>query len=270
MTDTADRSRRGRDVLSTLGGSPEAGAAMAGFLEGQGALGQFALRTGAGEVWSRPGLSRRDRSLVVITFLNALRQDLELRAHIAGGLNHGLTREEVDEIFVQMGAYAGLPCGLTGARIAGEVFAGQDGETSRAAPAASAEEKSDTARRVDGLAALTGLLGLPPGTDMKAAEQATLDQLGDMGALVLDFAFGEVWSRPQLSRRDRSLVVVATLAALSLSHELEIHLRGALAHGVTPAEIEEVMITLVIYGGFPRAIDGLQLARKVLQEGDSR
>ena len=87
--------------------------------------------------------------------------------------------------------------------------------------------------------------------------------MGEMGRLVLDFAFGDVWSRPQLSRRDRSLVVISVLTALSLSHELEIHLRGALNHGVTRVEIEEVMMTMVLYGGFPRAIDGMHAARRV-------
>ena len=104
--------------------------------------------------------------------------------------------------------------------------------------------------------------------DMKFAESATIDQLGEMGRLVLDFAFGDVWSRPQLSRRDRSLVVISVLAALSLMHELEIHLQGALNHGVTREEIEEVMLTLVIYGGFPRAIDGMHMARKVFAAAD--
>ncbi len=109
---------------------------------------------------------------------------------------------------------------------------------------------------------LKTLLGNPE-LDMKFAESATIEQLGDMGKLVLDFAFGDVWSRPQLSRRDRSLVVVSVLTALSLMHELEIHLGGALNHGVTETEIEEVMLTMVLYGGFPRAIDGMHVARKV-------
>ena len=84
-----------------------------------------------------------------------------------------------------------------------------------------------------------------------------------MGQLVLDFAFGDVWARPQLSRRDRSLVVISVLTALSAMNELEVHLRGALNHGLSQAEIEEVMIMMILYGGFPRAIEGMQCARKV-------
>lgn len=65
MGDFDERSERGIDVLSSLCGSAEAGSALAGFFESQGALGSIALRTGAGEIWSRRELSRRDRSLEI-------------------------------------------------------------------------------------------------------------------------------------------------------------------------------------------------------------
>ena len=91
---------------------------------------------------------------------------------------------------------------------------------------------------------------------------------GALGSFALHTGAGEIWSRSELARRDRSLVVISVLAALSLMHELEIHTRGALNHGVTRVEIEEVMLTLVLYGGFPRAIDGMHMARKVFAAED--
>ena len=262
MSDPKTRYERGLDVCQTLTGSEEAGRALVEHFESQGALGSFALHTGAGEIWSRSELARRDRSLVVISFLTALGRELELPAHIAGGLNHGLGRDEIDEIMVQMSAYAGTPFALAGARIAAQVFAQQDGTEQRTTPPAPAKQKDPEKRRADGLDVLRTLLGQPD-LDTAAPEAAIIDQQGDMGRLVMDFAFGDVWSRPQLSRRDRSLVVISVLTALSMMHELEIHLRGALNHGVTREEIEEVMITMVLYGGFPRAIDGMRCARKV-------
>ena len=268
MSDPDTRYERGLDVLSTISGSKEAGRGLADFFDSQGALGSIVLRTGAGEIWFRSELSRRDRSLVVISFLTALSREVELRQHIAGGLNHGLNREEIDEIMVQISAYVGAPFALAGAGVAAQVFAERDGTEQRATPPAPAELKDDEKRRADGLDVLSTLLGMP-GADMAGAAAATLDQLGGMGRLVLDFAFGDVWSRPQLSRRDRSLVVISVLTALSLPHELEIHLRGALNHGVTRVEIEEVMLTMVLYGGFPRAIDGLHMAQKVFAAVDA-
>ena len=126
-TDAKTRYERGLDVCKTLAGSAEAGEGMATFFRSRGAIGDIALHTGAGEIWSRDQLSRRDRSLVVISALVAMGRDAELRAHVAGGLNHGLTRDEIDEIFVQLSAYVGVPFGLAAAGIAAEVFAERDG-----------------------------------------------------------------------------------------------------------------------------------------------
>ena len=262
MSDPKTRRERGLDVMRTLTGSQGAGDELAEHFDSQGALGSFALHTGAGEIWSRAGLSRRDRSLVVISFLTALGRELELHSHVAGGLNHGLSRDEIDEIMVQISAYAGVPFALAGARVVAQVFAQQDGTEQRTPPPAPAEQKDDEKRRLDGLDVLRTLLGQPD-LDTAATEAAIIDQQGDLGVLVMDFAFGDVWSRPQLSRRDRSMVVISVLTALSAAHELAIHVQGALNHGVTQEEIEEVMITMVLYGGFPRAIDGMISARKV-------
>lgn len=260
--DVKTRTERGRDVLRTLGGSAEAAEGMAAFFESLGAVGQIALQVGAGEVWARTGLSRRDRSLVVISILTALGREVELRAHVGGGLSHGLRAEEIDEIFVQIGAYAGLPVALAGAGIANEVLAAREGGTARKTPPAPLDPKDPKRRRADGLDVLKTLLGLPE-LDAKTTEQQILGSQGAMGELVMDYAFGDVWSRPALSRRDRSFVVISVLAALNMVHELEFHLQGALNHGVTRAEIEEMLLTLVVYGGFPRAIDGMNVAKKV-------
>lgn len=260
--DVKTRRERALDVLRTLSGSAEGAKGMAAFFESRGAIGQIALLVGAGEVWSRTGLSRRDRSLAVISMLTAMGREVELRAHVAGGLNHGLRMEEIDEIFLQVGAYAGLPVALAGAGIANEVFAERDGATSRKTPAAPLDEKDPARRRADGLALLKTLLG-QPALDLAATEQQILASQGAMGELVMDYAFGDVWMRPQLSRRDRSFVVVSVLAALNLKHELEIHLQAALNHGVTRSEIEEMLLTVAIYGGFPRAIDGMIVAKSV-------
>ena len=268
MSDPTTRYEQGLDVLSTLSGSEQGGRALAEFFDSQGALGSIALRTGAGEIWSRSELSRRDRSLVVISFLTALSREVELRQHIAGGLNHGLTRDEIDEIMVQLSAYIGVPFALGGAGAAAQVFAELDGTEQRTQPPAAAEQKDDEKRCADGFDVMRTLLGAPD-LEPEGTEAAMVDQLGEMGRLVLRYAFGDVWSRPQLSRRDRSLVVISSLTALSLAHELEIHLRGALNHGVKRVEIEEVMLTMVLYGGFPRAIDGMRLARRVFAAEDA-
>lgn len=265
MSDPDTRARRGLDALSTIAGSPEAAQGLVDYFESQGALGSIALRTGAGEIWARDAISRRDRSMVVISALVAMARETELRQHVHGGLNHGLAFEEVDEILVQLSAYVGIPFCLAAQAVVDAVIAEREGTETREVPRSAPSSMDDEARRAAALDVLTTLLG-DPNLDKPATERAILESQGDMGHLVMDFAFGDVWSRPQLSRRDRSLCVVSALTALNLTHELEIHIGAGLNHGLTPGEVEEIMITGVAYCGFPKAIDGMMLARKVFAE----
>jgi 4-carboxymuconolactone decarboxylase len=76
-----------------------------------------------GNVWSRPGLSRRDRSLLNIGMITALNRPHELKLHVKAALNNGLTREEIREALLQVAVYCGLPAGLDSTRIAREAFA---------------------------------------------------------------------------------------------------------------------------------------------------
>ena len=75
-----------------------------------------------GAIWSRPGLSKRDRSLLNLGMFAALYRSHELVLHVGLALNHGMTPEEIREVFMQVGAYCGGPAALTGFRAAREVF----------------------------------------------------------------------------------------------------------------------------------------------------
>ena len=81
-----------------------------------------------------------------------------------------------------------------------------------------------------------------------------------------DLLFGEIWERPQLSKRDRSLIVVATLTALYRTDQLRSHIRRALANGVTREEIGEIITHIAFYSGMPTAVNAAQLAEEVFDE----
>src|SRR5690242_15028703 len=87
--------------------------------------------------------------------------------------------------------------------------------------------------------------------------------LGDYTDNVL---FGDVWKRPELSSRDRSLVTVANLISLYRTNELTFHLKYALQNGVTRAELIEVITHLAFYSGWPTAATALSIARRVFSE----
>jgi 4-carboxymuconolactone decarboxylase len=81
-----------------------------------------------GEIWTRPGLPRHTRSLLTIAMLVALNRIDELRMHVRGAINNGVTREEVKEVLLQAAIYCGVPAAHAAVRAAREVYAAVDGE----------------------------------------------------------------------------------------------------------------------------------------------
>lgn len=84
--------------------------------------------------------------------------------------------------------------------------------------------------------------------------------------LVTKYCWGEVWGRPGLERKTRSLINIAMLTALNRPQELRIHVRGALRNGCTREEIREVLLQTAIYCGVPAALDGFKHARAILDD----
>jgi len=216
VSDASTRAERALEVLTTLTGSEQTARLMSESRESRGALADVGHYNGFGALWGRTELSRRDRSLAVISFQAAHGRQTELRFHLHGGLNHGLRIEEIDEAILQVSTYAGAALGINAASIMDEVVAQREGTEKRRTPPARLELKDPAKRRADGLDVLKTLLGHLQ-LDPKELEAMMLTQ-GFMGELVMDWAFGDVWSRPQLSRRDRSFVVISALAALNLKH----------------------------------------------------
>ncbi len=75
-----------------------------------------------GEVWARPGLSKRDRSLITVAALVALAREDQLKGHLWRALDNGITREELSEIFTHLAFYAGWPNGIVAAKVAKAVY----------------------------------------------------------------------------------------------------------------------------------------------------
>ena len=84
--------------------------------------------------------------------------------------------------------------------------------------------------------------------------------------LITEYCWGGVWGRPGLDRRTRSFINLAMISALGKSTELALHVRGAIANGLTPAEIMETLLQVTIYCGVPAGLEATKVARKVLGE----
>lgn len=88
----------------------------------------------------------------------------------------------------------------------------------------------------------------------------------EMQELVTQYCWGDVWNRPGLDRRTRSLLNLAMITALNRPHELKVHVRGAINNGLTKDEIKEVFLQTAIYCGVPAAIDSFRSARETFKE----
>ena len=99
-----------------------------------------------------------------------------------------------------------------------------------------------------------------------AAIAASTEWSAPFQDFVTRYAWGDVWTRPGLSRRDRSMVTLAALVTLGAEHELVIHVRGALRNGVSANEIGEILLHTAVYAGLPRANRAMALARDALAE----
>ncbi len=87
-----------------------------------------------------------------------------------------------------------------------------------------------------------------------------------MQEFVTEYCWDQVWNRPGLDRRTRSMLNLAMLTALNRPHELKLHVRGAINNGVSKDEIREVFLQAAVYCGVPAAIDSFRNAREVFKE----
>ena len=92
---------------------------------------QLTTDVGWGKVWARPGLERRVRSMLSVTLLAALGKRDELKTHLLGALNNGVTKEEIQEVLLHTTVYAGFPVGLDSFRVAKELFDSLEAEAAK-------------------------------------------------------------------------------------------------------------------------------------------
>jgi 4-carboxymuconolactone decarboxylase len=87
-----------------------------------------------------------------------------------------------------------------------------------------------------------------------------------MQQLVTEYCWDEIWNRPGLDRRSRSIINLSLLAALNRPHELKAHVRGAIANGLSKQEIGEVLLQVAVYCGMPAGMDSFRVARETFKE----
>ncbi len=218
-----------------------AAAPAGGAMAGSPYLGKILREDLYADVWERPALAPRDRSLITIAVNQSLYATEEIRAHVRRGLDNGLTQAQISELIAHVLVYSGFPTGVNAARVATEVFQERN---LPAVPPSSPRNRDPV---------------VPP------AYPNSFPSTPYLAALLNEWVYGEVWERPDLSKRDRSLATIAVAQAMGAASELRSHLARGLDNGVTQAEIAEVITHVAFYTGIPAAVNASRVAAAVFE-----
>jgi 4-carboxymuconolactone decarboxylase len=202
-------------------------------------------------LWKRPGLSPRDRSVVTVAALIARMQTIEMPFHFSLALDNGVKPGELSEVITHLAFYSGWANAMSAVAVAGNVFH-QRG---------------------------IGIDQLPPAKDKllplnEEAEKQRATQVSNNFAAVCpglvqnttDLLFRNLWLRPALAPRDRSLVTVSALIAAGQVAQVTYHLNRAMDNGLTQEQASEIVTHLAFYSGWPNAFSALPVVKDVFEK----
>ena len=124
---------------------------------------------------------------------------------------------------------------------------------------------NDEQRHEQGMTVRRAVLG---DAHVDRAVANTTDLTAPFQDFITRYAWGDVWARPDLDRRTRSIITLAALTALRAENEIAMHVRAAITNGLTPREIGEVLLHTAVYAGLPAANAALAIAQRTLAEMD--
>jgi 4-carboxymuconolactone decarboxylase len=204
-----------------------------------------------GDLWKRLGLSPRDRSIVTLAALVARNQTVEMPYYLNLALDNGVKPREVSEIVTHLAFYSGWGNATSAAVVVKEVFA----------------ERKIAADQLP--LASPSLLPLDDKAEADRAARVE-EQFGKVAPGIVqyttDILFHDLWLRPDLSPRDRSLVTVSALIASGQAAQIPYHLNRAMDNGLTQAQAAEVITHLAFYAGWPNAMSALPVAKDVFEK----
>jgi 4-carboxymuconolactone decarboxylase len=214
------------------------------------ALDKYTQNRLVGEVWKRPGLSPRDRSIVTLAALIGRNQTVALADHLKLALDNGVKPAEISEIITHLAFYSGWANAMAAVAVTKDVFAGRNIGADRL-PAAS-----------------PALLPLNEAAEADRAKRVG-DQFGAMfpgvAQYTTDVLFRDLWLRPDLAPRDRSLVTISALIANGQVAQLTGHIPIGMNNGLTQGEIAEAVTHLAFYVGWPNVFSAMPVAKQVFE-----
>ncbi|EMW6553319.1 carboxymuconolactone decarboxylase family protein [Citrobacter werkmanii] len=219
------------------------------------ALERYASTRLAGDLWKRKDLSPRDRSLVTVAAVIARNQTLLLPEQLELALKNGVKPDELSETITQLAFYAGWGNAITAAAVTKEIFL-QKGINAEQLPRAEEtllpiDEKAEAERAA-------------------RVEQSIGSAAPGLVSDTTDVLFQELWLRPGLAPRDRSLVTVSALIANGQIQQIPPHLNRAMDNGLTRQQASGALSQLAYYAGWPNAFSAAPVFKTVFEQRESK
>ena len=202
-------------------------------------------------LWKRPEVSPRDRSIVTVAALIARIQTIEMPFHFALALDNGVKPSELSEIITHLAFYSGWANAMSAIAVAKDIF-------------------HQRKIGIDQLPPATGkLIPLNEDAEAKRATQVS-NNFGQVSPGLVqnttDLLFRDLWLRPALAPRDRSLVTVSALIASGQVAQITYHLNHAMDNGLTQPQASEVVTHIAFYAGWPNAFSALPVVKEVFEK----
>lgn len=215
------------------------------------ALEKYSQQVMLGDLWKRPGLSPRDRSIVTLAALIARDQSVELPDYLNLALDNGVTPAEISEIITHLAFYTGWANAVDTIPATRDVFRSRNIGADQVPPASGPQLPLDEAAEMQ----RATRVGQQFGQIAPSLVQYTTDVL-----------FRDLWLRPGLAPRDRSLVTVSALVATGQVAQITYHLNRAMDNGLTRDEAGEVLGHLAFYAGWPNAFSAAPVVKEVIEK----
>jgi 4-carboxymuconolactone decarboxylase len=202
-------------------------------------------------LWERPELSPRDRSVVTVAALIARIQTIEMPFHFALALDNGVKPRELSEIITHLAFYSGWANAMSAVAVAKDIFHQRGIGIDQLPPAK------------DKLLPLNAEAEKQRATQVSANFGATAPELVEN---TTDLLFRDLWLRPALAPRDRSLITVSALIAAGQVAQITYHLGRAMDNGLTQPQASEVLTHIAFYAGWPCAFSALPVVKDVFEK----
>lgn len=237
------------------------------FEAGSPDLARLSIEFVFGEALARGGLDRKAKMLAIIAMLAASGNRAHaLRLHLAGALADGVTREEIVEVLIQLSVYCGFPSALNAFSVAKEVFSTQTASTE-----VSISPPAETESRAQRLDRGRATLAQTSGASGDAVVSSFNDVAPDLGRMIVEHSYGEVFSREGIDMKTRELTACAALAAVgtrTAEVPLRVHINAALNVGASRDEILETLLNLTAYSGYPAVQQAVRIASEEFAKRD--